>query len=92
VSDDDLRTQSCALMSRGSEGIPLWGVSFAAKDNVDVQSVPAMAGCPAYACSPEMDGAVIARRGHYLSARPTLTNLLTGKTGHAHRMVRRARF
>ena len=32
--------------------LPLWGIPFAAKDNIDVAGIETTAGCPAYAYTP----------------------------------------
>ncbi len=41
--------------------MPLWGLPFAVKDNIDVAGMPTTAGCPAYAYMPERDAHVVAR-------------------------------
>jgi allophanate hydrolase len=46
--------------ARRAEG-PLAGLTFAVKDNIDVQGLPTTAGCPAYAYSPSADATVVAR-------------------------------
>ncbi len=42
-------------------GLPLYGIPFAVKDNIDVAGVDTTAGCPAYAYRPSVDAAVIER-------------------------------
>ena len=39
---------------------PLWGIPYAAKDNIDVAGIETTAGCPAYAYTPTDDAFVIA--------------------------------
>jgi allophanate hydrolase len=41
--------------------LPLYGVPFAVKDNIDVAGVPTTAGCPEYSYVPERDATVVAR-------------------------------
>jgi allophanate hydrolase len=38
-----------ALAARDPESLPLYGVPFAIKDNIDLEGVPTTAGCPDYA-------------------------------------------
>jgi allophanate hydrolase len=84
VSDEDLRAQARALMAEGPMGKPLWGVPFAAKDNINAQGIPTTAGCPAYAYMPERDAAVIARlraAGAILIGKTNLDQFATGLNG-----------
>ncbi|MFZ0099815.1 MAG: allophanate hydrolase [Gemmobacter sp.] len=41
--------------------LPLWGVPFAVKDNIDVAGCPTTAACPAFAYVAERDAFVVAR-------------------------------
>ncbi len=43
------------------EDLPLYGVPFAIKDNIDLAGVPTTAGCPEYAYTPEESATVVAR-------------------------------
>lgn len=84
VPDSDLRAQAQALMAQGPEGKPLWGVPFAAKDNIDAAGIPTTAGCPAYAYDPEEDAAVISRlreAGALLIGKTNLDQFATGLNG-----------
>ena len=42
--------------------LPLYGIPFAIKDNIDLAGVPTTAGCPAYAYSPERNATVVVER------------------------------
>ena len=57
--DEQLR----ALEARRRQGhrLPLYGIPFAVKDNIDVRGLPTTAGCPAYAYEPGEDAPVVAR-------------------------------
>ncbi len=41
--------------------LPLWGVPFAIKDNIDLKGVPTTAACPAYAYIPEKSAEIVER-------------------------------
>ncbi len=58
VPDADLLAQARALTE---PSLPLYGVPFAVKDNIDVAGLPTMAGCPAYAYTPPRHAAVVQR-------------------------------
>jgi allophanate hydrolase len=49
-----------ARRSKG-ERLPLFGIPFAIKDNIDLAGVPTTAGCPAFAYIPERSAASVAR-------------------------------
>ena len=58
VPDGDLLAQARAL---SDPSLPLYGVPFAVKDNIDVAGLPTTAGCPAYAYTPERHATVVQR-------------------------------
>lgn len=41
--------------------LPLWGMPFAIKDNIDVAGMPTTAACPAFAYTPQADAFVVAQ-------------------------------
>jgi allophanate hydrolase len=47
------------LERRGPEGLPLYGIPFAIKDNIDVAGQPTTAACPAFAYSPAESSPVV---------------------------------
>lgn len=64
--------------------LPLYGVPFAAKDNIDAVGFETTAGCPAYAYSPGEDATVIARlkaAGAVLIGKTNLDQFATGLVG-----------
>lgn len=52
--------EASALGPHDPERMPLWGVPFAVKDNIDVAGVPTTAACPAFAYQPDTDAFVVA--------------------------------
>jgi allophanate hydrolase len=50
-----------ALVSRPPESLPLYGIPFAIKDNIDLAGIPTTAGCPEYAYTPSESAFVVQR-------------------------------
>jgi allophanate hydrolase len=83
VDDDALRSAARDLMA-GPRDLPLWGVPYVAKDNIDVAGLPTTAGCPAYAYHPDVDATVIARlraAGALVIGKTNLDQFATGLNG-----------
>jgi allophanate hydrolase len=49
------------LAGQDPAALPLYGIPFAIKDNIDLAGVPTTAGCPAYAYMPAQHAAVVQR-------------------------------
>ena len=84
--DYDLRSAARELMERAPEpnSLPLWGVPFAVKDNIDVAGLPTTAACPAYTYLPEKDATVVARlrsAGAIVIGKTNLDQFATGLNG-----------
>src|SRR4029079_6478535 len=64
--------------------LPLAGVPFAVKDNIDVAGLPTTAGCPAYSYMPERSATVVQRlldAGAILIGKTNLDQFATGLVG-----------
>ncbi len=61
LSDDALRGYAEALMGRNPDDLPLYGIPFAIKDNIDLAGVPTTAACPEYAYTPARSATVVQR-------------------------------
>jgi len=64
--------------------LPLAGVPFAVKDNIDVAGLPTTAGCPAYSYVPERTATVVQRlldAGAVLIGKTNLDQFATGLVG-----------
>ena len=78
-----------AWIARPSEPIgrasgPLSGLTFAAKDNIDVVGLPTTAGCPAFAYEPTADAAVVRRlleAGARVAGKTNLDQFACGLSG-----------
>ncbi|NJM83144.1 MAG: allophanate hydrolase, partial [Tabrizicola sp.] len=86
VDDDALRAAVVALLAAhpAPGSLPLWGIPFAAKDNIDAVELPTTAACPAFACQPDRDATVIARlkaAGAILVGKTNLDQFATGLNG-----------
>lgn len=81
---DELKTQIDALDKTLSRTLPLFGVPFAVKDNIDVAGMPTTAGCPEFANTPERDAFVVAKlkaAGAICIGKTNLDQFATGLNG-----------
>ena len=86
VPPDRLRAAADALVARAPEpnSLPLWGIPFAVKDNIDVAGLPTTAACPDFAYAPAEDAAVTRRlvaAGALLIGKTNLDQFATGLNG-----------
>lgn len=61
IPDADLMARAAELEKAGPERLPLYGIPFAIKDNMDIAGLTTTAGCPAYAYVAEETAPAIAR-------------------------------
>jgi len=83
---DTLTRQLEAISKRRAEGgaLPLLGVPFAVKDNIDVEGFETTAACPAFAYRPERSATVVKRltdAGAVVIGKTNLDQFATGLVG-----------
>jgi allophanate hydrolase len=79
-----LEARAAELERRGPQGLPLYGIPFAAKDNIDVAGHPTTAACPEFSYVPEQTAEVVERllaAGAILVGKTNLDQFATGLVG-----------
>lgn len=61
LSEAQVMQYVIALRDRTLDELPLYGVPFVIKDNIDLAGVPTTAACPAFAYTPERSATVVQR-------------------------------
>ena len=59
LSAEEMEPYLAALDGRDLDSLPLYGVPFAIKDNIDLAGVPTTAACPAFAYVPERSATIV---------------------------------
>ncbi len=84
VKKDLVLARATALAAAGPGMLPLYGVPFAVKDNIDVAGMPTTAGCPAYAYTPAESATVVTKleaAGAILIGKTNMDQFATGLVG-----------
>ena len=84
VGDGALLAAAKALPEREPDGLPLYGLPCAVKDNIDVAGLPTTCACPDFAYTPERDAPVVARlrqAGALIVGKTNLDQFATGLVG-----------
>lgn len=61
LDDAQLAPYLARLEGQGPDTLPLYGIPFAIKDNIDLAGVPTTAACPDFAYTPERSATVVQR-------------------------------
>lgn len=61
LTEAELEPYLANLESKAPESLPLYGVPFAVKDNIDLAGIPTTAACPAFEYFPESDATIVAQ-------------------------------
>lgn len=84
VPDAELRAQADRLAAQDPAGLPLYGIPFAIKDNIDLAGLPTTAACPAFAYRPTCSAPVVERliaAGAIPMGKTNLDQFATGLVG-----------
>ncbi|CAE6903225.1 Allophanate hydrolase [Paraburkholderia domus] len=87
LSRDEMMRYADALDGRqgvDTDALPLYGIPFAIKDNIDLVGIPTTAACPAYAYTPDKSAAVVQRliaAGAIPIGKTNLDQFATGLSG-----------
>ncbi|RZI83863.1 MAG: allophanate hydrolase [Rubrivivax sp.] len=79
-----VQAQLDALADQDPAGLPLYGIPFAVKDNIDVAGLPTTAACPAFAYTPTTSATVVERlmkAGAIVVGKTNLDQFATGLVG-----------
>ena len=84
VSRERLLQMARALPPKPADDLPLYGMPFAIKDNIDFAGMPTTAGCPDFAFTPDKSAAVVEKliaAGALLVGKTNLDQFATGLVG-----------
>lgn len=84
ADDAFLQAELARLEGASPDTLPLYGVPFAVKDNIDVAGLPTTAACPAFAFHPERSAEIVQRlqaAGAIVIGKTNLDQFATGLVG-----------
>ena len=84
MPDEELYERARVLVDKHPKDLPLYGIPFAVKDNIDVAGLPTTAGCPAFSYTPEKSASVVElliEAGAILIGKTNLDQFATGLVG-----------
>jgi allophanate hydrolase len=83
-AEKDAIAEAEALTKKDAAGLPLYGVPFAVKDNIDALGLPTTAACPAFSTTPAHDATAVAKlraAGAIMIGKTNLDQFATGLVG-----------
>ena len=84
VRGKDLKTRVTQLENLNPNELPLYGIPFAVKDNIDTLLLPTTAGCPDFSYQPEVNALVVKKlldAGAILIGKTNMDQFATGLVG-----------
>ena len=84
LPDQVILAREAILLAEGPQARPLHGLTFAVKDNIDVEHLPTTAACPGYTYTPEHSAPAVQRllaAGAILIGKTNLDQFATGLVG-----------
>jgi allophanate hydrolase len=82
--EGEARAEARALTQAGKRELPLYGVPFAIKDNIDAKGLPTTAACPAFKYEAAVDATAVAKlrqAGAIVIGKTNLDQFATGLVG-----------
>jgi allophanate hydrolase len=84
IDDAELRARADELATLSPESLPLYGIPFAIKDNIDCAPLPTTAGCQAFSYTPQVSAHVVQRlldAGAMAMGKTNMDQFATGLVG-----------
>jgi len=84
VAEEQAMTRAAEIIRLSPDSLPLYGIPFAVKDNIDAAGMPTTAACPDFAYVPEVSASVVeclTAAGAILIGKTNLDQFATGLVG-----------